>query len=91
MFDQSGIESISSTLVSDSNKKLGQGFEHWKNRVLEEFPYLILNAICEKLRLTGIVRDVAGLTAFGVGQKGNRRILVVKVKLKDAQHLWWSS
>ena len=63
IFDQFGIVSMSSTQVSNTSKKLDEGFEPWRNRYLGEFPYLILNVGYEKLRLTGIVRDVAVLTS----------------------------
>ena len=44
ILEQFGIESISSTQLSNTNEKLDEGFEPWRNRGLEEFPYLILNA-----------------------------------------------
>ena len=88
IFKPFGIESMSSTEVSNTSKKLDEGFEPWRNRDLGEFPYLILNAGYEKLRVTGIVRDVAVLTAVGVDREGNRRILGVSVELKDAELHW---
>ena len=79
ILEQFGIESMSSTQLSNTNEKLYEGFDPWRNRGggLEEFPYLILNAGYEKLRLTGIVRDVTVLTAVGIDKQGNRRILGV--------------
>ena len=83
-----GVETITSTQVSNTSKKLDEGFEPWRNRNLGEFPYLVLDAGYEKLRLAGIVRDVAVLTAVGIDREGNRRILVVSVELKDAELHW---
>ena len=74
-----GIESMSSTEVSNTSKKLDEGFEPWTNGDLGEFPYLIRNAGHEKLRATGIVRDVAVLTAVVIDREGNRCILGVSV------------
>ena len=88
IFDQFGIESMSSTQVSNTSKKLDEGFEPWRNRYLGEFPYLILNVGYEKLRLTGIVRDVAVLTAVGIDRQGHRRILGVSVDVKEAELHW---
>ena len=88
IFKPFGIESMSSTEVSNTSKKLDEGFEPWRNRDLGDFPYLILNAGYEKLRVTGIVRDVAVLTAVGIDRNGNRRILGVSVELKDAELHW---
>ena len=88
IFKPFGIESMSSTQVSDTSKKLDEGFEPWRNRDIGEFPYLILNAGYEKLRVTGIVCDVAVLTAVGIDREGHRRILGVSVELKDPELHW---
>ena len=88
IFNLFGIETISSTQVSNTSKKLDEGFEPWRNRDLGEFPYLMLNASYEKLRVAGIVRDVAVLIAVGVDREGKRRILGVSVELKDAELHW---
>ncbi len=87
-FKPFGIETMSSAQVSNTNKKLDEGFEPWRNRDLGDFPYLILDARYEKLRVTGIVRDVAVLSAVGIDREGNRRILGVSVELKDAELHW---
>ena len=67
---------------------MDEGLQPWRNRDLGEFPYLILNVGYEKLRLTGIVRDVAVLTAVGIDQQGKRRILGVSVEVKEAELHW---
>ena len=66
MFDQFGIESMSSTQMSNTIKKLDEGSEPQRNRDLGEFRYLILIAGYQKLRRIGIVSDVAVLTTVGV-------------------------
>ena len=83
-----GVEAITSTQVSTISKKLDEGFEPWRNIDLGGFLYLVLHAGYEKLRLAGIVRDVAVLTAVGIDREGNRRILGVSVELKDAELHW---
>ena len=67
---------------------MDEGLRPWRNRDLGEFPYLILNVGYEKLRLTGIVRDIAVLTAVGIDRQGNRRILGVSVEVKEAELHW---
>lgn len=42
----------------------------------------------EKLRVIGIVRDVAVLTAVGIDRESNRRILGVSVEFKDVELHW---
>lgn len=49
---------------------------------------MVRDAGYEKLRLVGIVRKIAVLTAVGKHQKGNRRILVVSIKLNVAELRW---
>ena len=88
IFDLFGIESMSSTQVSDSSIELSEGFDPRRNRDLGEFPNLILNIRNEKLRLTGILRDVAVLTAVGIDRQGNHRILGVSVEVKEAERYW---
>ena len=88
IFNLFGIETISSTQVSNTSKKLDEGFDPWRNRDLGDFPYLMLDAGYEKLRVAGIVRDVAVLIAVGVDREGKRRILGVSVELKNAEIHW---
>ena len=88
IFSLFGVETITSTQVSNMSKKLDEGFEPWRNRDLGEFPYLMLNASYEKLRVAGIVRDVTVLIAVGIDRESNRRILGVSVALKDAELHW---
>ena len=83
-----GVETITSTQVSNTCRKLDEGFEPWRNRDLGEFPYLVLDAGYEKLHVTGIVRNVAVLIAADIDREGNRRILCVSLELKDAEFHW---
>ncbi|MDA1099460.1 MAG: transposase [Proteobacteria bacterium] len=45
----------------------------WRNRPLGKIRYLIVDARYEKMRLGGMVRDAAVLSAMGVGPDGRRR------------------
>ena len=62
-----GIESLSSSQVSRATKMLDEELQAWRDRPLGEIKYLILDARYEKMRHGGIVRDVAVLSAIGIG------------------------
>lgn len=85
-----GLESLSSTQVSRAMKELDEELENWRNRQLGEIAYLILDARYEKIRMDGIVRDGAVLSAIGVGLDGNRQLLGVSVELSEAEVHWRS-
>ncbi|MDZ7710867.1 MAG: transposase [Roseovarius sp.] len=60
----------------------------WRDRPLGEIKYLILDARYEKMRHGGIVRDVAVLSAIGIGPDERRRVLGVSVALSEAEVHW---
>jgi transposase-like protein len=83
-----GIESLSSTQVSRAAKLLDEELEAWRTRPLGEIKYLILDARYEKMRHSGVVRDVAVLSAIGIGPDERRRVLGVSVALSEAEVHW---
>jgi len=83
-----GIESLSSSQVSRAAKLIDDELEAWRNRPLGEIKYLILDARYEKMRHAGIVRDVAVLSAIGIGPDERRRILGMSVALSEAEVHW---
>ena len=83
-----GIESLSSSQVSRAAKLLDDELAAWRNRPLGEIKYLILDARYEKMRHCGIVRDVAVLSAIGIGPDERRRVLGVSVALSEAEVHW---
>jgi transposase-like protein len=85
---QFGIEGLSSTQVSRAAKHLDVELEQWRNRPLGEVRYLILDARYERMRHDGIVRDVAVLSAIGVGPDERRRVLGVSIALSEAEVHW---
>ena len=86
---QFGIESLSSTQVSRAARQLDTELELWRNRPLGEVRYLILDARYERMRHDGIVRDVAVLSAIGIGpDEQQRRVLGVSVALSEAEVHW---
>jgi putative transposase len=79
---------ISSSAVSRAAKTLDEQLGKWRNRLLGEYPYLMLDAHYEKVRKNGSVRDCAILTAVGVNTKGRREVLGVSVSLTEAEPHW---
>jgi len=83
-----GIESLSSSQVSRATKLLDGELEAWRTRPLGEIKYLFIDAHYEKVRLGGVVRDAAVLSAIGIGPDERRRVLGVSVALSEAEVHW---
>jgi len=79
---------ISSMQVSRASKMLDEELEKWRNRKLGEYPYLILDAHYEKVRMNGSVQSCAVFTAIGINTDGKREILGVSVSLSEAEVHW---
>jgi transposase-like protein len=79
---------ISSMQVSRAAALLDEVLEAWRNRPLSTIIYLYLDALYEKVRVDGQVRDAAVLMASGVKPDGKRLILGVSVSLGE-QELHW--
>nr|WP_321353428.1 IS256 family transposase [uncultured Methanoregula sp.] len=82
-----GLE-ISSSQVSQATAKLDVQFEAWRQRPLGTFPYLVVDARYEKVRVDGRVRDCAVLITIGISLTGQRTILGVSVSLSEAEVHW---
>lgn len=82
-----GLE-ISSSQVSQATAKLDVQFEAWRKRPLGTFPYLVVDARYEKVRVDGQVRDCAVLVAIGISEAGHRTVLGVSVSLSEAEVHW---
>ena len=79
---------ISSTQVSRVAGILDEQLSRWRNRLLGEYPYLVLDAHYEKVRKNGSVLPCATFTAIGVDADGRREILGVSVSLSEAETHW---
>ena len=80
--------SVSSAQVSNAAALLDTELEKWRNRPLDEYPYLFLDAYYEQVREDGRVRDLAVLVAVGVNPDGKREILGVSVSLSEHEVHW---
>jgi transposase-like protein len=79
---------VSSTQVSQCAAQLDAHLQTWRSRPLGAFPYLMLDARYEKVRLGGQLLDCAVLIALGIDLKGKRSILGVSVALSEAEVHW---
>lgn len=79
---------VSSSQVSRASQLLDEELDAWRNRPLDEFPYLILDARYEKIRHGGSVVSCAVLLAIGITPQGKRSVLGVSVSLSEAEVHW---
>ena len=80
--------SISSTQGRNATAQLDTGLQAWRERPLDETPYVFLDARYERIREGGQIIDCAVLVAVGVTASGQRRVLGVSVALLDAEVHW---
>jgi transposase-like protein len=80
--------SVSSTQVSRAAEQLDAGLAAWRERPLDETPYLFLDARYERVREGGRLVDCAVLVATGITKDGHRRVLGVSVALSEAEIHW---
>jgi transposase-like protein len=79
---------ISSTQISRIAARLDEGLAAWRERPLDETPYVLLDARYERVREAGRIVDCAVLVAVGITASGHRRVLGVSVALSEAEVHW---
>lgn len=79
---------VSATQVSDAAGLLDKELEKWRSRPLGSFDYLLLDARYEHVRVDGVVRSSALLTAIAVDPEGRRSIAGTSVSLSEAEVHW---
>jgi len=79
---------ISTSTVSKLTAELDPVLKEWRERPLDRYKYVYLDARYEKVRQGGLVLDSAVLMAAGVNEKGQRDILGVSVSLSEAEIHW---
>ena len=82
-----GLE-VTSTQVSRAAALLDEEIAKWRNRPLDSFPFLQLDATYEKIRCDGSVVSCAVLIATGINDEGKRTVLGVNVSLSEAEVHW---
>ena len=79
---------VSSSQVSECAKLLDLELQKWRDRPLGQFPYLVVDARYEKVRVNGQLLDCAVLMAMGIATDGKRSLLGVSVALSEAEVHW---
>lgn len=81
--------SFSASSISAITTKLDEQLAAFAQRPLdEEYPYLIVDARYERVRIDGQIRSQAVLIAIGVNWDGRRCILGVELANKESQSSW---
>jgi putative transposase len=84
-----GIENISASQVSEFNKELDAQVADFRTRPLEEeYPFLWIDALYQKVRVEGWVVSVAVMIACGVNPAGSRKILAVEPMFDESEDSW---
>lgn len=80
---------FSAGTVSSINKKLDKELAVFSERPLEQpYPYLILDARYEKVRIDGVIRSQAVLVALGINWEGRREVLGVSLANRESRNSW---
>ncbi len=79
---------LSSTQVSRAAEQLDAGLAAWRERPLDETPFVFLDARYERVREAGRIVDGAVLVAVGITADGKRRVLGVSVAHSEAEVHW---
>lgn len=80
---------FSAATVSSLTKKMDDALKKFANRPLTEvYPYIILDARYEKVRIDGIVQNQAVLIALGISWDGRREVLSVELAPRESNSVW---
>jgi putative transposase len=84
-----GVENISASQVSEMNKELEGQVESFRTRPLEEeYPFLMIDAHYDKVRVEDRVMTLALMIAHGVNSDGIREILAVEPMFDESEDTW---
>ncbi len=80
---------FSASTVSRINKSLDGLLRRFAERRLDEvYPYLILDARYEKVRLDGVIQSQAVFIALGINEEGRRQVLGVELSNRESRSSW---
>ncbi len=80
---------FSASSVSRMVKKLDGTLRAFANRpLMEEFPYLVLDARYERVRENGVVGKRAVLIGLGIDTEGRRQVLGVELANRESSTTW---
>lgn len=80
---------FSASTISELNTKLDAQLEVFRQRRLEqEYPYVILDARDERVRVDGHVRSQAVLIALGISGSGHKEVMGVELANRESGVSW---
>jgi putative transposase len=80
---------FSASTISQINGKLDGDLEKFAHRRLEQpYPYLVLDARYEKVRIDGVIRSQAVMIALGINWDGRREVLAVELANRESLSSW---
>jgi putative transposase len=81
--------SFSASSISRVTQSLDEELEKFAHRRLDEdYPYLILDARYEKVRIDGVIRSQAVMIAIGINEDGRRGVLAVEMANRETRTSW---
>jgi putative transposase len=81
--------SFSRSHISELTKNLDREITAWRNRPLEKrYPYVIVDALYEKVRMHHKVISKGILIIIGIGEDGYREILSVEIANTETKEAW---
>jgi putative transposase len=89
VFKALGIESISKSQASALCEELNEMATAFRQRPLTKaYPYVLLDAMYEKVRINRVVVSQAVVIAYGVGEDGNREVIGADVVASESLESW---
>ncbi len=87
--EMAGFE-VSAATVSRAMTELDQEIQAFFSRPLKdhEYPYLVVDARYEKIRIGGRIRSQAVLIVAGINDEGRREVLSLKVGDSESKECW---
>jgi transposase-like protein len=80
---------FSASTISNIVKRLdGQLRAFARRRLIEDYPYLILDARYEKVRENGVIASQAVLVGLGIDWEGRRQVLAVELANRESASSW---
>jgi len=89
LVDALGIESLSKSQVSEFNKQLDGFVATFRERPLTaNYPYLMFDAVYEKIRFQGRSQSHAVVIAYGITHEGMRELIGVEIVDTESFESW---
>lgn len=84
-----GVASLSKSQVSELCAALDERVSQFRERPLTaSYPYLMFDAIYEKIRVGGRVQSQAAVVAYGITSDGNRDLIGIEIVNTESTQSW---